>query len=133
MILVDTSVIIDFLKGIDNLEVQKLDDIIASGLSYGIADITYQEVLQGAASLSDFQKLKSYLDTLPTYSPRNGRDSFAQSALIFFNCRRRGYTVRSTVDCLIAQISMEHGLRLLHNDRDFDHMSEVLQELEIFR
>ena len=131
MILVDTSVIIDFLKGYAYPQVEKLDEVIASSISYGIADITYQEVLQGAASLRDLETLKSYMDTIPLYSPLHGRESFAQAAMIYFNCRHNGYTIRSTIDCLIAQISIEHGLRLLHNDKDFDHMSKIVPELEI--
>jgi predicted nucleic acid-binding protein len=129
MILVDTSVLIDFLKGNDNGQVAKLDEVIASSTPYGIADISYQEVLQGAASLRDFEKLKSYLDTIPLHSPLYGRESFAQAAAIFFNCRRKGFTIRSTVDCLIAQISIEHNLALLHNDRDFEHMKKVVPDL----
>jgi predicted nucleic acid-binding protein len=129
MILVDTSVLIDFLKGADNDQVAKLDEVIASSTTYGIADISYQEVLQGAATRRDFEELKSYLDTIPIYSPLYGRDSFAQAASIFFNCRRKGLTIRSTIDCLIAQISIEHNLALLHNDRDFEHLKKVIPDL----
>lgn len=131
MILVDTSVLIDFLKGSDNEPVMKLDDIIASATPYGIADISYQEVLQGAATRRDFKKLKSYLDTIPLYSPLNGRASFAEAASLFFNCRRKGITIRSTVDCLITQIAIEHNLALLHNDRDFDNMKKVVPDLRV--
>ena len=132
MILVDTSVIIDFLKGIDNPAVKKLDELISASFSWGIADLTYQEVLQGSASPKDLKRLKSYLDTIPLYSPLHGRDSFAEAAMIYFNCRKKGYTIRSTIDCLVARISIEHDLRLLHNDRDFDYISEVVPELDIY-
>jgi predicted nucleic acid-binding protein len=46
-------------------------------------------------------------------------------------CRRKGMTIRSTIDCLIAQIAIEHDLELLHSDRDFENMVSVIPELKI--
>ena len=132
MILVDTSVLIDFLKGNQKEAAEKLDVAIAPSLPYGVADITYQEVLQGAADEKSFKKLKTYLDTIPLYSPTLGRKSFAAAARIYFRCRKKGYTIRSTVDCLIAEVAVEHRLRLLHNDRDFDRIAKVVPNLEMF-
>jgi len=55
----------------------------------------------------------------------NGLDSYFAAAKIFFDLRRRGMTVGSSVDCLIAQTAIEHGLHLLHNDSDFDRIAQV--------
>lgn len=132
MILVDTSVMIDFLKDATTPQVEKFDEVIARSTPFGIADITYQEVLQGAATNREFSLLKSYLDTVPLYTPIHERDSFAEAAAIFFNCRRKGITIRSTVDCLIARIAIEHGLLLLHNDRDFERIRIVAPALTFF-
>lgn len=51
--------------------------------------------------------------------------SHVEAARIYFECRRKGLTVRSTTDCLIAQIALEHGFSLLHEDRDFDAIQRV--------
>ncbi len=51
---------------------------------------------------------------------------YARAASIYFTCRRKGITVRSTIDCLIAQIALEHDLFLIHNDSDFDAMAPVI-------
>ncbi len=50
---------------------------------------------------------------------------------MYFNCRRAGITIRSATDCLIARIAIEHELILLHDDRDFESMAEVVPELEL--
>jgi hypothetical protein len=53
-------------------------------------------------------------------------ESFAQAAKIYFQCRRKGITVRSTIDCLIAQTAIEHNLLLLHDDRDYEGIASVI-------
>ena len=58
--------------------------------------------------------------------------SHREAAHIYFSCRRKGITIRSTIDCLIAQISIEHDLILLHNDKDFTHMAAVIPQLKLF-
>jgi hypothetical protein len=50
---------------------------------------------------------------------------------MYFDCRRAGVTIRSATDCLIARIAIEHGLLLLHDDRDFDKMAEVVPDLTL--
>ena len=53
------------------------------------------------------------------------KESYAAAARIYFDCRKKGITVNSTVDCLIAQTAIENDLTLLHNDADFDRMRKV--------
>lgn len=132
MILVDTSVIIDFLKERHNAPVEKFNKILDLEIPFGIASFTYLELLQGTATQRDFEQLKKYLDTFTIYAPRNDRDSYAQAAYIYFQCRRKGITVRSTIDCLIVQIAREHGLKLLHNDKYFLAIPAALREVEFF-
>lgn len=132
MILVDTSILIDFLRGGRNLGVARFDEILERRLPYGITQFTYQEILQGAASEKEFRLLQTYLDTLVFYGLKEGLKSFSAAARIYFRCRQKGVTVRSAVDCLIAQVAIEQGLQLLHHDVDFTRMATVIKELKIF-
>jgi predicted nucleic acid-binding protein len=127
MILVDTSVLIDFLKGRKNEFSQKFKTVLQQGVPFGITSFTYQEVLQGAKSERDYGLLKKYLETQRFYHPKDPLGSFAKAARIYFQCRRGGVTIRSTIDCIIAQTSIEHDLFLLHNDSDFDSMARVVR------
>ena len=131
MILVDTSVLIDFFKKNENGSVEKFRDILKRDIPFGITSNIFQEVLQGARSQKDYNYLKSYLETQIFYIPKNPIESFAQAAQLYRNCRIKGITPRSTIDCLIVQIAIEHGLSLLHNDKDFERMAEVI-ELRIY-
>jgi hypothetical protein len=58
-------------------------------------------------------------------APRDPLATHVAAARIYYDCRRRGLTVRSTLDCVIAQIAIEHGVPLLHDDRDYDAIAHV--------
>jgi len=126
MILVDTSVLIDFLKGIKNESSCKFKTVLRQKIPYGITSFIYQEVLQGAKSGKEYDLLKQYLRTQRFFYPKDRIDSFAKAARIYFDCRKKGLTVRSTIDCIIAQTAIENNLFLLHSDRDFDVISSVV-------
>ena len=132
MILVDTSVWIDFLQVRNNKKTRQLDKILDLNIPFGITGQIYQEVLQGAGTEKDFNALKQYFDTFVLYAPLDERVSYAKAAQIFFLCKRKGITVRSTVDCLIVQVARERRLKLLHNDRDFDAIGKVIGGIEFF-
>jgi hypothetical protein len=72
-----------------------------------------------------FKVLRDYLKSQTIFELRDGLASYLAAAKIFFDLRRRGMTVGSSVDCLIAQTAIEHGLHLLHNDSDFDRIAKV--------
>jgi len=127
MVLVDTSVLIDYLQGRENEATQKLQYILDTGIPFGINSFIYQELLQGVRTEEEFRLLKQYLDTQRFYRLRDERESFAQAARIYFECRKRGITIASTIDCLIAQTAIENELFLLHNDSDFEKMTEVVK------
>jgi predicted nucleic acid-binding protein len=129
--LVDTSVWIDFLRGVSNGPVERLRGVLAARVPFGITSLIYQEMLQGADSDARFDELKSYLGSQRFYQPRDALGTSEAAARLFLDCRRKGVTVRSTVDCLIAQIAIEHELTLLHNDRDFDQMAQVVPALRL--
>jgi predicted nucleic acid-binding protein len=132
MILVDTSVLVDYFKGLDNSATQTLDYIIDSGIPYGINDYIYQEILQGSRTVEEFQKLKEYLESIPFYYLHYGKESFEKAAFLNFTCRRAGITIRSTVDLLIAETAIENNLYLLHNDKDFINLAGIVSELKLY-
>ena len=133
MILIDTSVLIDFLRGTKNAAATTFDTILASGIPYGINDFIYQEVLQGARTEEQFLRLKEYLETIPFYTLLLGSESFEKAAYMNFVCRTSGVTIRSTIDLLIAETAIENNLYLLHNDADFSHMAKIIPELKIYK
>lgn len=89
MVLVDTSVLIDYLKGNDNPAVHKFQSILDRGIPYGINSFIYQELLQGVKSEKGFYELKEYLDTQRFYGLKHPRSSFAEAALIISSAARK--------------------------------------------
>ncbi len=132
MILVDTSVLIDFLKGHHTDPVKLLDDILEKKVSFGINEFIYQEILQGSKTRNEFYKIKEYLETIPFYHLHDHKESYERAAYNNVVCQCAGITIRSTIDFLIAQTAIENNLLLLHNDRDFDKMSKVIADLKIY-
>lgn len=126
MILVDTSVLIDLFKGNDTPPVRSFRKVIQQDIPFGITSIIYQEILQGARTRKEFNTLDEYLSTQRFFNPKDELVSYAGAADIYFTCRRNGITVRSTIDCLIAQVALEHELFLLHHDRDFTAMAPLI-------
>jgi predicted nucleic acid-binding protein len=125
MILVDTSILIDYLRGADNAGVGRFQQILDNNIPFGITPLTYLEVLQGTRTEKDFATVKSYLETHRFFALLDAKESYAAAARIYFDCRKKGITINSTVDCLIAQTAIENDLSLLHNDADFDRMRRV--------
>ena len=126
MILVDTSVLIAFFKGEDNEGSKKLEYLLRQKIPIGICSVVFQEILQGAVSEKEYQILSKYLETQHFYHPIDPVGSYSRAAKIYLDCRKRGITIRSTIDCLIAQIALEHNLLLLHDDKDFAAMAKVV-------
>lgn len=124
MILVDTSVLIDYFKGVENKPVKKFHQVLESNIPFGISHLIYMEVLQGSQTDKDFNLLKKYLVTQTFYELKNGRESYAEAARMYLKLRKKGVTVKSTIDCLIARIAVENELFLLHNDADFDRIAK---------
>ena len=132
MILIDTSVFIDYLKGQTNESTKRLDYILESKIPYGINDFIYQEILQGARNVEEFTRLKEYFGTIPFYILHYGKESYEKASLINLVCKKNGITIRSTIDLLIAETAIENNLYLLHNDKDFKFMSKVIKDLKTY-
>ena len=129
MVLVDTSVFLPFLKGVDTPQTARLRDGIAANIPFGICPFVYQELLQGVRTDEQFSKLKTYLDSQRIFNLQRGNESFAEAAKMFYNCRKMGFTIRNSIDLLIAQTAIENDLRLLHDDRDFQQLAKVENRL----
>jgi predicted nucleic acid-binding protein len=130
--LVDTSVWIDYLRGTMTDAVKQFTRLLDERQPFGITSVIYQEILQGADSDVSFARLEKYLRTQLFFHPMDPLTSYAEAARLYSRCRRAGITLRSTIDCLIAQTAIEHGLVLLHSDRDFDNIAKVVPDLNLY-
>jgi predicted nucleic acid-binding protein len=117
MILVDSSVWIDFFNGVETLATKKLDGFLGvQAICTG--DLILAEVLQGFRNDKDYQIAKSLLCALPIHGMA-GKTISLKSAENFRILRKQGITIRKTIDCLIATYCIETELTLLHSDKDF--------------
>ena len=124
MILVDSSVWIDYFRGIATPQVEVLDALLDQE-PVAIGDIILTEVLQGFSTDRDFELALRLLRPLVLIEI-GGRDVALQAARNFRALRARGVTVRKTIDTLIATRCIESSLTLLYSDRDFDPFVEHL-------
>jgi predicted nucleic acid-binding protein len=131
MYLVDTSVWIDYFRNIDNKATQLLTRLLDEEILFGITGLIYQEILQGAADKNDFKNLQTFLSTQEFFHLKDDIESYEAAAEIFYNARRKGITIRSTIDCLIAQIAIDNKLTLLHNDKDYIQIAKVATQLKL--
>jgi len=124
MILVDSSVWIDYFNGQLNWQTDKLDQMLGRELII-TGDIILLEVLQGFNSEKDFRTAKKALEKLPCYTLCD-RKLAAEGANHFRSLRVKGITVRKTIDTIIATYCIHYHHTLLHSDRDFKPFEEYL-------
>ena len=118
MIFVDSSVWIDYFRGIATKGTERLDELLGTE-PIAIGDLVLAEVLQGFKNDRDFNQAKMLLTSLVMVDML-GREIAIQAARNFRLLRERGITIRKTIDTLIATYCIENDLALLHSDRDFD-------------
>jgi len=124
LILVDSSVWIDYFKGTIAAHTEKLDSLL--GIEpLAIGDLILTEVLQGFGDDRDFNEARRILTSLMVVE-LGGQEIAIQAAKNFRALRKLGVTVRKTIDTVIATRCIESGYDLLHNDRDFDHFARYL-------
>jgi len=129
MYLIDTSVWIAYFRGHNHRASEYFNHILDDQLPFGITPVIYQEILQGAASQKDFDKLKLYLSTMRFFYPEDPIVAHQEAAHIFLKCRSKGCTIRSTIDCFIAHTAIAHQLILVHHDQDYQRIQTVFPEL----
>ena len=130
MIIVDTSVWIDFFNDVNSKQSRILEDLLLNDDSLCINGLIEMEILQGIRNETQFVKLKKYLQPFQ-YFPVIKSSHIAASIDIFRTCRKRGKTIRKSMDCLIAGTAMVEGLTILHKDRDFTTISKVIRDIRV--
>jgi len=117
MVIVDSSVWIDYFNGRDTAQTNKLDDLLSSE-AIGLGDLILVEVLQGFREDKDYQIAKQLLTSLTVFNLL-GSDIAVKSVNHFRSLRKRGVTVRKTADVVIATFCIENNYPLLFSDKDF--------------
>jgi hypothetical protein len=124
MVIVDTTVWIDYLRGTDNAETRWLD-LSLDGQRLGLTDLILCEVLQGISNQGTFAQVRDELLKFHLFET-GGTDLAIAAAENYRILRQHGHTVRKTIDCLIATFCLQAGHGLLHRDRDYEPFEAVL-------
>jgi hypothetical protein len=122
VILVDTSVWIDFFTGRDLAHVSRLEHLILNNEDLALCGIILTEILQGIGDDTTHRRVRRYLG--PLIMLPMSEAVFLRAADIYRYLRMRDITVRKTNDCIIAATALEHHCSLLHNDKDFASIAE---------
>ena len=121
MVLVDTSVWIETFKTPDALDLRSVVDIEEVATCLPVA----QEVLQGFRDEKAVQIAREAILSFPVVETPMTESLFLEAVALYRTGRRRGFTIRSSVDCLIAACALRNDLVVLHKDRDFTALAEV--------
>jgi predicted nucleic acid-binding protein len=123
MILVDTSVWIEYLRGTGSLAAVELRRLLSEELNQvAMCEPVAMEILSGAADDKTHAKLEQLVNGLPSLGVDDAVD-FRVAAGIYRAARHAGQTIRSLNDCLIAAVAIRHNARIVHRDADFDVIS----------
>jgi len=118
MIIVDTSVWIDFFQDKTTPQTEMLQHNLNAGEDICICGVILTEVLQGIREDRDYAKVSSRFEAF-LFLPMHRR-TYESAAQLYRMLRHKGVTIRNAVDCMIASVAIEHDISLLHNDRDYD-------------
>jgi predicted nucleic acid-binding protein len=124
MVLIDTSVWIDYFNGVSNWQTERLD-LLLDIEPVALGDLILTEVLQGFRKDADFRKAQTFFAGLPFYE-LGGYEVCLQAARNYRVLRAKGVTVHKTIDVIIATACIEWDFELLHNDQDFDPLQKIL-------
>lgn len=116
-VLVDTSVWVDLINDHESPQSCALADLLAGDDEICTCGVIFAEVLQGLRQRRAYDRVRSGFADLTLLEPSGPRE-YERAASLYRELRRRGLTVRSTIDCLIAALAERHRCLLLHRDRD---------------
>jgi predicted nucleic acid-binding protein len=117
MVLVDTSVWIDFFRGVNSPEAGRLTAAIMAETDLCICGLVQTEILQGIKSDAQYKQVKMFLrDLVYLPTPKSG---YLLAADIYRAARKKGKTIRNSIDCLIAACAIINKVPLLQKDRDY--------------
>lgn len=125
ILLVDTSVWIDHFAGRHTPQTAIFKDAVREGADVALTQLILAEILQGVPSDAEFVKLRKVLFSFRMLQPASD-ETYVHAARLYRTGRKRGVTIRSLVDCLVAAIALEHRAAVLHRDRDYDRISEYV-------
>lgn len=120
MIIADTSVWIDYFRGIDTLHTGKLDMALGTDELF-IGDLIITELMQGAKTENSVLQIKDVISKMQCVNMVGQKIAY-ESAANYRSLRSKGITVRKTIDMLIGTFCIHSNAALIHNDRDFDPM-----------
>lgn len=123
--LVDTSVWIDFFNGHESKQVERLACAIAESEPISVPGVVLTEILLGLKYDAEAERISSLLNAFDAVAEPT-RSDYIEAARIYRLCRAKGFTIRSTIDCLIAQLCLRDGMALLTKDRDFKAIADCL-------
>lgn len=124
MVIIDTTVWIDYLRGLRNKETDYFDRELGRQ-RFGLTDLILCETLQGIGDEKGFTRFLREIRKFEVFET-GGPELAIEAARNFRSLRQRGRTVRKTIDCLIATFCLRHGHALLHRDHDYDHFEDIL-------
>jgi len=122
LIVVDTSVWVDVLRGGRTRKARRCAELIEAGEPVALTDVVYAEILQGLRSEREARLVEEHLRAFPILRLEDLED-FRLAAELYRRARSRGVTIRKTLDCLIAAPCVRTGAPLLHSDGDFDRLA----------
>lgn len=122
MVLIDTSVWVELFRDQTGERRAVLLELI-NGREVWLPRFSQLELLQGSRNEREWDQLSRYLASQDYLDPDAG--TWVDAARIYFDLRRRGETVRSPIDCCIAQLALDHDILLMHCDRDFQRIAEI--------
>jgi len=129
--LVDSSVWIDFGRPRPRPPSQTLRTLIEREVAVYLTGTIVQEVLQGARDDLHLARMTRWLAPHRLLVPKDPFRTAAAAAALYARCRWAGVTPRSSNDCLIAQIALDHELTLLHDDADFERIAAIEPRLKL--
>lgn len=124
MVIIDTTVWIEYLRGAENPETEWLNRELQRQ-RLGLTDLILCEVLQGIRDSGTFAQVRADLLKFEVFHT-GGTALAVAAAQNYRELRQHGYTVRKTIDCLIATFCLQAEHELLHRDHDFDCFEKVL-------
>jgi len=121
-LLVDSTVWIDLFRGRETGQTAKLEHAVKNGDLICYCGFIFTEVLQGIRDEKQYVATKREFETLVYLEDE--RSTFDLGATIYRDLKRKGLTIRNSIDCLITAIAIQHDVSLLENDRDFHFIGE---------
>ena len=121
-LLVDSTVFIDFFRGRETAQTSRLEQCFQNGDDIYYCGFVLLEVLQGIRDEKELVTVKHQFENLIYLE--DDRSTFELGATIYRELRRKGITIRNSIDCLIVATVIQHGVNFLENDRDYKFIDE---------